>query len=138
VTSPGTPATHGEPRFERGGQVTLLITAAVHSEYEVFRDGEVVPAVCLVPAGETAPILLDIAYERPGVTLVRGHILPTMRSALKHAVVMVEPVLGCEECALIPGTQCEPCAEDTRLRVEYGELLAALQGKSGSEGEAAQ
>ena len=66
------------------------------------------------------------AYLRP--------FLPLLVSALKHAVVMVEPVLGCEECALIPGTQCEPCAEDTRLRVEYGELLAAIQETSGTEG----
>ena len=123
------------PRPARGEQVTLFITAEVEAHYEPWEGDENRTVRIRVP-GQPRPVL--IAYEAAGITLVRGDIRSRLVSALKHAVVMVEPVLGCEECALIPGTQCEPCAEDTRLRVEYGELLAALQGKSGSEGEAAQ
>jgi hypothetical protein len=70
------------------------------------------------------------AYLRP--------FLPLLVSALKHAVVMVEPVTGCDDCSRVaftgPGVQCDACAEDARLRVEYGELLAAIQETSGTEG----
>src|ERR1035438_3707797 len=124
---PGEPA----PRPEGGEQVTLFITAEVEAHYEPWEGDENRTVRIRVP-GQPRPVL--VAYEAAGITLVRGDIRSRLVSALKHAVVMVEPVLGCEECALIPGTQCEPCAEDARLRVEYGHLLAAIQETSGTEG----
>ena len=106
MTSPGTPTTPGEPRFAYREGVILLVSEAVTARYDVWCNGQEVPAVALP--------------------------LPTYVSALKHAIAMTEPLLGCEDCPL--GEQCDACVEDARLRVEYGELLAAIQETSGTEG----
>jgi hypothetical protein len=136
VTSPGTPTGPG-PRFTYGESVTVLITAEVHAEYEVCRNRREVPAVSLaLPPAEPGDVLLEIPYGLAGVTLVRGDVIPTIVSALKDAVAMREPDPDCVLCALVPGSQCGPCGEDARMRAAYGDVLEALKGTSGGEGEA--
>jgi hypothetical protein len=127
----------GEPaaRPEGGEQVTLFITAEVEAHYEPWEGDENRTMRIRVP-GLARPVL--VAYEAAGITLVRGDIRSRLVSALKHAVVMVEPVTGCKDCSRLrpsAGQRCDACAEDARLRVEYGELLAAIQETSGTEGD---
>jgi hypothetical protein len=139
VTSPGTA---GAPRFGRGEQVTLFITAEVEAHYEPWEGDENRTVRIRVP-GQPRPVL--IAYEAAGITLVRGDILPTFRQALKEGAYGREGSLArrkrkgkgaCQECAKLPRpTLCGDCAEDAGWRDQFERALDAL-GASGTEGPA--
>jgi hypothetical protein len=111
-----------------GSQVTVIRVAQVERAYEPW-EGDENRSVLLRFPGEHRPVLLSLGL--PGILVIPGDILPLLVSGLKRAVVMVEPEPG--ECG-----ECQNCAEDARLRRAYGELLAAIQETSGTEGETAQ
>jgi hypothetical protein len=76
--------TTAQPRFTHGGQVTVVITAAVDSEWDACAPGGTTTLMLGVrlPDGR----LLTVPADYPGIRVIHGDIMPTLLHGLADAL----------------------------------------------------